>query len=92
MYCDPYALLSREEHLKKIYDEQLPPDLQAKARAMAEERGIAVMELLREIGEDHDARMADPVRREELLRICQEEDERRASPFGLDPSIRRHRD
>ncbi|UVT18994.1 MAG: hypothetical protein H8K03_14410 [Nitrospira sp.] len=43
------------------------------------------MDVLRDIADDYDAAMADPVQREEWQRISQEMDEKMAMPFGPDP-------
>ncbi len=87
IYLDPYTGLSRDEVLQKTYADRLTPDLQAKARAIAEERGITVMDLLREMANEYDAAMADPARRDEWLRISEEMNEQDAAPFGKEQDL-----
>lgn len=87
MRFDPYQGLSRDEIIRKTYAERMTPDLQAKARRMAEERGITLMELFSEMAAEYDRAMADPIRREEWLRIADEMTERELMPFGPDPML-----
>ncbi len=92
LYVDSFEGLSRDEVLQKTFDERLTPEQQANARRAAEAKGISLMDLLREVANEYDAAMADPVRREEWLRRSQEMDDKQAMPFGPDPRLAAERD
>jgi hypothetical protein len=78
---------TREELLDHIFKNRFSPSQQAQCRKDAEARGLTYMDLMWEIAASHDATMADPVKREEWLKISEEMDRRRVMPFGSDPLL-----
>lgn len=87
LYVDSFKGLSRDEVLQKTFDERLTPDERARVLKWAEEAGVTYMDVLRDIADDYDDRMADPVQRKEVLRVTREMDEKMAMPFGPDPQL-----
>jgi hypothetical protein len=73
--------------LENLYRPDDPLISRPRARDIAKERGITLMELFREMAHEYDAAMTDPIRRAEFLRISEEMDERDAVPFRADPLI-----
>ncbi len=87
---DPDEVLSREELLQKIWATRLSPAQQTQCLQEAETRGLTYMDLMRVVAASHDATMADPLKREEWLKINQEIESQREAPYGFDP-LRRFR-
>lgn len=84
---DPSKNLTRDELLQNIWNVLLTPAHRAKVREIAEAHNMTPIELLRKKAAEYDALMEDPAEREQWLRTNEEIENKRATPFGPDPTL-----
>lgn len=85
---DPTEGLSRDELLQHIWDVQLTPPLRAKVLGIAQTRGCTWQDIFRELFQQYDKEMDDPVKCEAWMRMHEEMERQRAMPLGQDPLLR----
>ena len=89
MFFHPIDALSREELLQHIWETQLTPPLRAKVLEIAQTRGCTWQGVFRELFQQYDKEMDDPVKCEQWMRTHEAMERQRAMPIGVDPRFGR---
>lgn len=82
---DPTEGLSRDELMQHMWDTQLTPPQRDTILGMAQAHGGTWQELFREVFDQYDVMMRDPVKWEAWMHTHEAMERRRVMPFGPDP-------